>query len=125
MSIQEALRSALGGDPTLTGLVSDRIYPGQIPPDDAPAPWLYYAVTESVPLDQLDATNTPVRSEVEFHSLGDHYADAKAVIDAVLAVLATYVGGVITRSLWAGTSEDVTEEGYHHAVRFTVWWTMA
>lgn len=123
-SIQEELRAALGADPAITVLVADRIYPGEIPDDEDPTPWLYYAVPESVPFDALDGP-TDVRSEVEFHSLADTYADAKAVIDAVLAVVEGYSGTVLKRAFWDGTSEETTEDGYHHVVRMTVWWVKA
>jgi hypothetical protein len=124
-SIQETLYAALVADAAVAALVADRIFPGQIPDDETPAPWLYYAVPESAPIDQLDDGPLDVRSEMEFHSLADTYAQAKAVIDAVIAVLDAMTGAVVKRALWAGTSEESTEDGYHHACRFTVWWVQS
>ncbi len=106
----------------MTALVDDRIYPGEIPDDETPTPWLYYAVPETEPLDELDADTSDVRSEAEFHALADTYATAKAIIDAVRAVLDTYRGGQVRRAFWMGTAEETTEDGYHHVARFTVWW---
>jgi hypothetical protein len=123
-SIQETLRAALGADTTITALVADRIYPGQIPDDDAPTPWIYYAVPESVPFDDLDGC-TEAQHEVEFHSLADTYAEAKTLIDAIFTVLDTYTGGQISRAFWKGTSEELTEDGYHHVARFTIWGVVA
>jgi hypothetical protein len=120
-SIQEELRSVLGADADLGELVADRIYPGQIPDDDDPTPWLYYSVPESVPFDALD-TPTDVRSEVEFHALAETYAGAKAIIDAVFSTLNTYTGTVIKSAFWEGTSEDSTDDGYHHVARFSMMW---
>lgn len=124
-SIQETLRAALAADPALTALVDDRIFPGEIPDDEALTPWLYYSVPESVPLDDLDGTEIDVQSEMEFHALGSTYAEAKGIIDRVTHVLKEHSGGVVKRSLWQGTSEDSTEDGYHHAARFVVWWVLS
>lgn len=122
--IEETLYAALTADATLTALVGDRVYPCEVPDDETQAPWLFYLIPESVPLDQLDAANTPVRSEAEFHALADTYKGARAVIDAVAAVLKTNPGGTITAVLWRGTSNEVTEDGYHQSIRFAVWWIM-
>jgi hypothetical protein len=124
-SIQETLRAALAADSAVTALVGDRIFPGQVPDDEATTPWLYYAVPDTTPIDSLDDDQLDAQSEVEFHALADTYATAKALIDAVFAALDGYVGGQIWRVLWTGTSEDSTEEGYHHAAKFTVWWRTA
>ena len=123
-SIQETLRAVLGADATLAELVADRIFPGELPDDEMPPPWLYYEVPESVPFDELDDTAIDVRSEVEFHALADRYGQAKAIIDAVTDVLKNYTGGEIKRSLWLGSSEDSTDDGHHHAARFAVWWVL-
>jgi len=123
-SIQETLRAVLGADTALTALVGDRIYPGEIPDDEAPTPWVYYLVPRSDPVDDLDDMPIDVESEVEFHALADTYATAKEVIDAVTARIKSYADDVVKRSLWAGSTEDTTEEGYHHAARFRVWWVM-
>lgn len=122
MAIQETLYTALAGDATLIALVGDRIYPGQVPDDEAPSPWLYFAVPESVPLDQLDDGAEDVRSELELHALADTYAEARSIVDAVRAVMGSFRGGTIRLATWAGTSEEMTEDGYHHAIRFAVWW---
>lgn len=122
MGIQEALYEALAGDATLTALVADRIYPGQVPDDEAPSPWLYFAVPESVPVEQLDDGPEDVRSEVELHALADTYVQARSIVDAVRAVMGAFRGGAIRLATWAGTSEEMTEDGYHHAIRFAVWW---
>lgn len=122
-SIQETLRAALGADETLTALVEDRIFPGEIPDDEADPPWLFYQVPESVPYEELDDGDTEVQHQVEFHALGDSYSTAKTIIECVKAVLNSYHGGQIRRAFWQGTSEDQTEEGYHHVARFTVWGT--
>lgn len=119
-STQESIRAALGADATLTAIVEDRIYPGQIPDEDDPTPWLFYAVLESIPSDELSGGDE-VREQYEFHALADTYAEAKAIIDAVLGVLDTFSGGQITRAFWRGTSEETTEDGYHHVARFDVW----
>lgn len=124
-SIQEQLLSVLIYDSALTALVADRIYPGQLPDNETPTPWLFYSVPESVPFDDLGDGPTDVRSEIEFHALADTYRQAKAIIDAVKALLKVYQGGVVSRSLWAGTSEETTEDGYHHVIRFSVWWKLA
>lgn len=108
----------------MQALVSDRIYPGEVPPDEAPTPWLYYLVPVSEPIEDLDDTPIDVQSEVEFHALADTYATAKQIIDTLTALLKTYSGDVVKRSLWAGSTEDTTEDGYHHTARFRVWWVM-
>ena len=125
MTIQEALYAALAANPDLTELVGDRIFPGQIPDDEAPTPWLYYAVPESTPFDQLDGGPQDVESQVEFHVLADRYSVAVAIVQAVKDVLKDYRDATIRRSFWAGTSEDTTEDGYHHAARFTIGWVEA
>jgi hypothetical protein len=119
-SIQESLYAALAADPALADLVGDRIYPGQVPDDETPPPWLYYAVPESLPFDELD-DDVDYHADVEFHALGETYAQAKAILDTVFLVLDTYVGGQIRRALWQGTSEETTEDGYHHSARFRMW----
>lgn len=124
-SIQETLRDVLSADSILTGLVGDRIYPGEIPDDEVAPPWLYYAVPESTPFDQVDDADLVARHQVEFHSLADSYATAKAIVDAVIAALNTYAGGQISRAFWSGTSEETTEDGYHHVCRVDVWATSA
>lgn len=124
-SIQETLNAALLADSTLSGLIGTRLFPGQIPDDQDTPPWLYYAVPESVPLDQLDDGGDDVRSELEFHALADRYSAAKAIVDAVRSVMNSFRGGVIRLATWAGTSEETTEDGYHHAIRFVVWWNTA
>jgi hypothetical protein len=124
-SIQETLRSALGAHPALTMIVADRIYPGEVPDDETPTPWLFYQVPETLPLDQLDDGAMDVQSDVEFHALADRYADAKQIIDAVIGLLKTYSSGEVKRALWQGTSEEQTEDGYHHAARFRVWWVLS
>jgi hypothetical protein len=123
-SIQEALRAALTADATLTAVVADRIFPGQIPDDEDPPPWLYYSVPESVPQDALDGDVIDVRSEMEFHALGRTYSEAKSIIDRVIAVLNALTGTVVRRAFWGGTSEDTTDDGYHHVCRFEVWWVI-
>jgi ATP-dependent protease HslVU (ClpYQ) peptidase subunit len=122
-SIQEELRAELGADATLAGDVSDRIYPGEVPDDDAPKPWLYYSVTESTPLDQLDGGDLDVRSEVEFHALAGTYGQAKSILDRVYTIVEGFHGDIVRRALWSASSEEFTEEGYHHVVRFAVWWS--
>ncbi|VTR95223.1 : DUF3168 [Gemmata massiliana] len=123
-SIQETLYSALASDAVLTALVDDRIYPGQIPDDETPSPWLMYQVPEANPFDDLDG-GSDTQLQIEFHALADSYAEAKAIVDAVSAVLHAYTGGQISRAFWNGTSEESTELGYHHVARFDVWGTSA
>ncbi|MBN9522616.1 DUF3168 domain-containing protein [bacterium] len=120
-SIQETLYQVLAGDDAVAELVADRIYPGQIPDDEADTPWLFYAVPESTPFDELDTDDPVSRHQVEFHALADSYAVAKAIIDATVAALNTYAGGQVTRAFWLGTSEESTEDGYHHVCRCDVW----
>lgn len=119
-SFQETLYAALAGDATLGELVADRIHPGQIPDEEDPTPWLYYAVPESVPFDDLDG-DADAQHQVEFHALADTYAEAKAIIDAAFGVLNAYSGGQVVRAFWQGTSEETTEDGYHHVARYQVW----
>jgi hypothetical protein len=124
-SIQETLRAVLGADSTMTTLVGDRIYPGEIPDDEATPPWLYYAVPESVPFDQLDPDEPiTVRSEVEFHSLADRYGTAQAIINAIRPAIRSASGSGIKQLSWLGTSEETTEDGYHHVIRYMVLWEM-
>lgn len=121
-SIQETLYAALTADATLTALVGESVYPGEIPEDEDPPPWVFYQVPESTPLDQLDDEDEDVRSSVEFHSLGRTYAEAKAILDAVRDVLNRFRGGSVARAFWEGTAEETTEDGYHHSARFLVFW---
>lgn len=121
-SIQEQVRSILGPDPTLADLVADRIYPGQIPDDEAPTPWLFYTVPTTVPFDQLDAAPEDTRSEMEFHALADRYAEAKAIIDAVFAVVNNRIDPILRRCAYLEITEEVTDLGYHHILRVEVWW---
>jgi hypothetical protein len=123
-SFQETLVQVLGDDATLTELLAGRLYPGEIPDEEAPTPWVFYQVPESVPFEDLDADGD-ARHQVEFHALADSYAEAKAISDAIVGALNGYSGGQITRAFWEGTSEEETESGFHHAVRFTIWGTVA
>jgi hypothetical protein len=120
ISVQEDLRSLLGADLPITGLVDQRIYPGQVPDEEDPTPWLYYALPESVPVETL-AGIAMVRHQVEFHAMADTYAEAKRVLDAVKDLLDGYVSGRrIILSLWQGTAEEVTDDGYHHVARYQI-----
>ncbi len=123
-TIQETLRAVLGADLVLTAIVGDRIFPGDIPDDEPPAPWVLYTVPESNPIDDLDGADTDVESEVDFDIYADTYAEAVAIVAAITDALKTYSGGDIKRALWAGTTEDVTEDGHHHAARFRMWWVL-
>src|SRR5262245_58437704 len=124
-SIQETFRTAIAADPTLAGLVVDRIYPGELPDDETPSPWIFYNLPESVPFDELSlAAGVFVCSEVEFHTLADTYAEAKTIADRLVALFKVYSAGAVRESHWLGSSEEVTEEGYHHAVRFRVLWLL-
>ncbi|MDY3558108.1 DUF3168 domain-containing protein [Gemmata sp. JC673] len=125
-SIQETLRAALAADPDLITLVGDRIFCGQIPDDEDAPPWLFYTVPSSDPVaEDLDGEETNVSSQVEFHSLADTYAVAKAIVDRVFVVLNSMRGGTVRLAVWAGDSEESTEEGYHNACRFQVLWVRA
>lgn len=124
-SIQETLYAALAADTGVTNLVGDRIFPGEIPDDEAVAPWLYYAVPSTDPIDAVDDAEQSALSQVEFHALADTYAGAKAILDAVYAALNGYYGGQVSRALWGGDTEETTEDGYHHACRYQVLWSKA
>lgn len=122
-TIEERFVAALNADVELSAIIGDRLYPGVIPDDETNPPWLFFAVPESVPFDQLDLVNTPVRSQCEFHALTDSFGSAKAIIARVAAVLKGMAAdGMITGARWTGTSQDTPEEGYHHTIRFDVDW---
>lgn len=118
--IEDTLLLALSSDPAVLALVGDRIYPGEIPDEEAPAPWVYYAVPNSTPFETLARVDS-IRHTIEFHALADRYTDARAVIDAVIDVVnGMRSAGVITYSAWADRTQDTTEDGYHHSVQCTV-----
>lgn len=119
MTFREAFTAALLADPTLSGLVGDRVYPGDLPDEEDPPPWVYYTVPESVPFAELGDV-VDVRSEVEVHALGDTYAEAVAVLKAAVAVLQGLDGNGITSFEWLGSNEEAVDDGYHHSARFSV-----
>lgn len=121
---QATYAAALLADGTLTAIIGDRLYPGQMPDEETPAPWLYYTVPESTPFDELSGV-VDVRSEVEIHAFGDTYAQAVAILDAATAVLQGLRSAGVRVSLWAGTTEETADDGYHHVSRFTVWWRIS
>lgn len=123
-SLQESINAALAASAPLTALVSDRIYPGEIPDDEATTPWLFYSVPEETPVDDLDDSGS-VSAQFEFHALADTYAAAKAVIEAVKGTLEAMQGGQVTQAFWRGTSDESTEVGYHLVARFDVWGQLA
>lgn len=118
--MQEDVRELLGDTAAIAAIVAERIYPGQVPDDETPRPWLYYAVPDSTPLNQLDGV-AAVRHGVEFHAMADSYAQAQALTQAVIDLLDGFRGGRrVDLSLWEGTAEEVNDEGYHHVARFAV-----
>lgn len=119
-SIQETIRALCGADPTIAAIVGDRIYPGEVPDNETPAPWLYYTLPETLPSDDLDGDGF-IDAQVEFHVLTDTYAEAKSLIDAIKGALNAFSGGQVIRAFWRGTSEEAIEGiGYHHSARFDV-----
>jgi len=119
------MREYLGADPGIVELFGDRLYPGELPPDEAETPLLFYEVPETIPFDTLDGVNDWQRAQFVFHSLADSYAEAKAGVDAIFAAFDAFQGGQISEAHWLGTTEDTTDEGYHHTVRFDVWGPVA
>lgn len=118
-SIQESLRAVLGENLDLKAIVEDRIYPGDVPDDEDPTPWLYYSVLEDAPYADLDGDGDTI-GDVEFHSLADTYAEAKQILDLVDAILDGHVGGQVSRAFRISRSEEFTDEGYHHVSRYQV-----
>jgi hypothetical protein len=118
---QETYAAALLADTAVAALIGDRLYPGQVPDEEDPPPWLYYAVPESTPFEELAAV-VDIRSEVEVHAMGETYAQAVAILDRAVTVLQGMKSAGVRVSLWSGTTEETTDDGYHHVARFTVWW---
>lgn len=110
-TLEESICSRLSTDPAITALIAeDRIYPGRIPPHDAPSPWVYYEITESQPLAAL-GTVQESQNVVELTIIADEYASAKQLADAIKSSLNGYRGGQILRAFWANTARVDSDEG--------------
>lgn len=120
MGIAEDLRGALTSDAVVASLVGGRIFPGDIPPHTTPTPWVFFAIPEEVPTDELNADGSE-RLTVEFELFAETFAEANALKLAVKSALHKWRGGEVNRCLWAGTDYTAVEDGHNITVRFMVW----
>jgi Protein of unknown function (DUF3168)/Head domain of trimeric autotransporter adhesin len=119
-SPQETLFETLKADEALVALVEDRFHVGEIPDLEDPTPWVFYYVPSSVPYDDLGNEETDVDQVVEFVAFADTYAEAKAINDAIKTALDGFSGGQVKRAFWKESTEEILEDGYRHASRFSV-----
>lgn len=100
-TIEQAIYSLLSADPTVSGLVGNRITPVLVPQDSA-MPAVTYAEVAGVRENTMDGPAGLVRSRWQFNCWGISYADGRSVSDAVRQVLDGYSGsgaGVTIQSI--------------------------
>lgn len=120
---QEDLRAAAMACPELVALIGDRFFPGELPDDETPAPWVVYNVPHSAPaLELVEDGPTDVLSDVDFHALAESYGAARAIIKAIRRALKHHRGPAVRLCTWSTTAEEETEAGFHHVARFKVQW---
>ena len=111
-AVEASLRTYLGADATLTALVGDRIYPGDIPDHDAPTPWLFYVVARSDPHVRLKGTAAKAKHTVELSALGETYSAAAAVGSRVRELLDDWAGdGTVGQCSWVSTERNPIDGG--------------
>lgn len=118
--IEEAVRTQLGGSAGLAALVGDRIYPGNVPAYDAPAPWIYYALVESNPDGQLDGPPTQVSGVVELDVLTETYEQWREIEKHIFDRIGFHRYGVVRRSVWIGSTYTSVQDGHQGNIRIAV-----
>jgi hypothetical protein len=84
MSAEKIIRTLLTASSTVTALVSDRVYPGEIPQGVAlPAIGLTHISTVEVSTIDASAANMLVQSRIECTALAKDYATVKSIISAI------------------------------------------
>ena len=88
MSAEAAVYALLAAAPAVTGVVGDRIYPGQLP-EGQRLPALVIEHISSVRLGRLDAQapTHPTQTRVQINLIASEYRVLKALRDAVTAAL--------------------------------------
>lgn len=95
MSAEKIIRTLLTASASVTALVSDRIYPGEIPQGVAlPAVGLSHISTTEVPTIDAAAANVLVQSRIECVALAKDYATVKSIISSIRSAC-NYAHGTI------------------------------
>ena len=85
-SIEETLYSRLHEDPTVSGLVDDRIYPvNQVP--SAELPMLVYQRVSTVPFPVLSGTTSLIAARFQISAWSESYSETKVLSTAVVTAL--------------------------------------
>ena len=130
MSIYSAIVTRLEADATLTALISDRLYPDEVPQDDD-LPAVFYMTVSDIK-DQFLTVQSPLEApNIQFTAYADTKAEAAEVADAIKASLNDYQGTLSTSTVQyiqlvnelpsKYTTADGTKKFYTHDLEYQVW----
>lgn len=94
---------------SLTSLISNRIYPINLP-EGVTLPAVVYRETGDNSDDALQAAPTLERPIIEFEAQGATYAEVRAIIRAITATLKNYSGAVGTCNIGGVLKGDYAED---------------
>lgn len=118
MLLEEAIRQTLGEYQPLVDLVDDRIYPGEVPDDDAPTPWLFFQVIEETPDNTLDSSDDWDQAKFVVEVFAKTYDAATQLRTSIRDGLNNQLIGLLYRCLWVKTSTQRVEEGVNATLEF-------
>lgn len=130
MSAEKIIRTLLTASASVTALVSDRIYPGEIPQGVAlPAIGLSHISTVEVPTIDAAAATVLVQSRIECVALAKDYSTVKAIISSIRSACNYAHGAVggfsvvsVRRDLVGADTRDSDLSIFAQTIDFMVTW---
>lgn len=115
-SPEESLRLSLSTDPGVIALVGDKIYPDELPQEQA-LPAVVYGRVSTEPIYTLNNTHAATRSRLQAVCWARRRNDAETLADAVM--VAALVDGYPT--LARSAELDPTTEAHAVTLEFDMW----
>jgi hypothetical protein len=122
MTAEEAIRQFLGESESVSALVDDRIYPGEIPDDDTPSPWIFYFLSEERPDAKL-ASNDWGSATARVEGFAETYSEARELKEAVKTALNARLVGGLYKCLWKDATTEPVDGGFNVTLDFELYKT--
>lgn len=94
MSVEQTLFSVLTSDPTVAGMVVDRVRPIEAAQGET-VPYVVYELVSSVPVESPETGTETNESVIDVACYGTDYANSKALAKAVRAALINGLGASV------------------------------